>query len=250
MKTTQQRLADEKEFHNHAFEDGKRKSVGKFYLINEKIEKNFDAIVSHSPKGKHILEYGCGMGDRLFELSKKGAVCYGIDISDYAITTLQSRADNQGLNVKYLVMNAEDLSFEDSKFDLIYGSGILHHLSLEKAFETISKKLKPSGKAVFIEPLGHNYIINRFRNKTPDLRTEDEHPLLMHDFALAKKYFEKLTIRYYFLTSLSLPLLLGKNIPGFLLSISNFVDDAIFALLPPMRKYAWQVLVEFENPKK
>jgi len=44
------------------------------------------------------------------------------------------------------------------------------------------------GSAIFIDPLGHNPAINMFRRSTPDLRTEDEHPLLLEDFRLAGRY--------------------------------------------------------------
>lgn len=38
----------------------------------------------------------------------------------------------------------------------------------------------------FSEPLGHNPIINWYRNRTPEMRTEDEHPLLIKDIEFAK----------------------------------------------------------------
>jgi hypothetical protein len=37
----------------------------------------------------------------------------------------------------------------------------------------------PAGWALFSEPLGHNPLVNWYRNRTPEQRTEDEHPLLL-----------------------------------------------------------------------
>ena len=249
LKSDEDRLQDERNFHDEIFSSKKRKSVGKFYSINKTIEKDYDAEIFQNPKGKVILEYGCGMGDKLMSLDKLGAMTHGIDISQFAIRDLSTKAKVVGSKTVYEVMNAENLTFEDRTFDLIYGSGILHHLNLEKAFLTIGRKLKNGGRAIFIEPLGHNPLINGFRNKTPDIRTEDEHPLLVGDFVAAKKYFDKISVRYYYLSTLGLPLIFGERTPNFLITIFNFLDKIIFTIVPPLRKHAWQVLLKFEKPK-
>lgn len=251
-KPVARRLEDEQKFHNEIFESDKRSNeVGHFYSITRKINEKYESEIFDNPQGKRILEYGCGMskGGRLKRLAKAGAFAYGIDISDYAIGHLSENAISEGLDIRYEVMNAEDMSFDDDYLDIIYGSGILHHLDLHNAFNSISGKLKKGGKAVFIEPLGHNPLINKFRNKTPDIRTDDEHPLLITDFDLAKKYFQNVDIRYFYLTTLIVPVLFKKNSPQILVTFFDKVDQAIFFLFPFMRKYAWQVLISFTGPK-
>ena len=251
MKTIEKRLEDEQKFHNEIFETNKRtKEVGRFYSINDAIVKAYDDFIFENPKGKVFLEYGCGMakGGRSIRLAKLGAEVHGIDISNYAIDFLNKEADEEGLDIDYQVMNAEEMSFEDNYFDNIYGTGILHHLDLKKAFESIAKKLKKQGTAIFIEPLGHNLLINGFRNKTPAIRTEDEHPLLMPDFKLAKKYFGKVEVQYFYLTTLGVPFLFKKNQPKLLINFCNGVDQVLFTLLPFLRKHAWQVVVKFSDP--
>lgn len=252
MKTVDQRLKDEQSFHNEVFETDKRhKEVGRFYSINESIHKAYENLIFRNPKGKVYLEYGCGMDkeSRAERLAKEGATVHGIDISDYAIDHLSKRAKEQGLSINYQVMNAEEMTYPDDSFDVIYGTGILHHLDLEKALESISKKLKKGGQAVFIEPLGHNLFINGYRNRTPDIRTDDEHPLLIKDFDLAKRFFNDLDVRYFYLTTLGLPVLFKDKSPKFLIRFFNAFDRTVFTLLPFMRKYAWQVVVKFNDPK-
>jgi SAM-dependent methyltransferase len=195
------------------------------------------------------LEYGCGMGSKVFKLSSLGANCSGIDISDYAIQQAIKKSENENLSITLKVMNAENLEFGDNKFDMIFGTAILHHLDLEKAYKTISKSLKPAGFAVFIEPLGHNVLINRFRDKTPELRTEDEHPLLMKDIELAKEFFNKIELRHYYLSTLILPVVFKNRIPKFLLKIFDSLDSILFSF-PFMKRLSWQILVKLEEPKK
>ena len=252
MKTVEKRLEDEQKFHNEIFESDKRtEEVGRFYAITDKIHRDYEAAIFDAPQNKVVLEYGCGMakGNRVVRLAREGAEVHGIDISDYAINHLSEEAKKQGLAIDYRVMNAEDMTYPDDMFDTIYGSGILHHLDLDKSYKSIADKLKPSGKAVFIEPLGHNPLINGFRNKTPDIRTEDEHPLLMDDFKLATTYFKKIDVKYYYLSTLAVPLVFGRKPPKSLVSFFDGVDRLVFSLLPFMRKYAWQVLVVFSQPR-
>lgn len=251
MKTVEKRLQDEQKFHNAIFKTNKRtEEVGRFYAINEAIHKVYENFIFEEPRDKVFLEYGCGMakGGRLTRLVRQGAIGHGIDISDYAIDFLNKEAEEEGLKIDYQVMNAEAMTFKDNYFDIIYGTGILHHLELDKAFESIAKKLKKKGTAIFIEPLGHNPLINGFRNKTPDIRTDDEHPLLMPDFKLAKNYFNKVDIEYFYLTTLGVPLLFKKNQPKFLIKFCNRLDNLLFTLMPFLRKQAWQVVVKLSDP--
>jgi len=251
MKTVEKRLEDEQKFHNEIFESDKRtQEIGRFYAINDAIHDAYEGFIFNNPKDKVFLEYGCGMakGGRSVRLAKQGAKVHGIDISDYAVEFLTKEAAEEGLEIDYQVMNAEDMTFEDDYFDVIYGTGILHHLDLNNSYGNIAEKLKDDGTAIFIEPLGHNPLINGFRKKTPDIRTDDEHPLLMQDFKLAKKYFKKVEVKYFYLTTLAVPILFKKNQPKFLINFCNAVDKAIFAILPFMRKHAWQVVVKFSSP--
>ena len=95
MKTVEQRLVDEQNFHNQIFQDQARKKVGRFYSINGGIRKLFEDFIFSQPKDKVYLEYGCGMaeGNRLTRLTVKGAKCYGIDIG--SATSVMMKPDNR-----------------------------------------------------------------------------------------------------------------------------------------------------------
>ena len=55
-----------------------------------------------------------------------------IDISDVAVQETAEVARANGIAGSYLLMNAEETAFADNSFDLICGTGILHHLNLER----------------------------------------------------------------------------------------------------------------------
>jgi SAM-dependent methyltransferase len=180
-----------------------------------------------------------------------GARVVGIDISDVAIDKARETARAAGLSaIEYHRMNAEQLQFEDESFDLICGTAILHHLDLTRAYAEVARVLRPGGLAVFMEPLGHNPLINLYRRATPQMRTIDEHPLMMRDVHLASRYFDKVSPRYFVLQSLAaVPFHASKHFRS-ILGVLETADRTLFKMLPFTRRYAWQVILTMERPIK
>src|SRR3546814_9362268 len=100
-------------------------------------------------------------------------------------------------------MNAEAMTFPDDSFDLVFGSGIIHHLDIDRAFGEIARVLRPGGRAVFIEPLGLNPAIELYRRFTPSARTPAEHPLLRRDFRRFDAAFGSTSCRFYGIPTLA-----------------------------------------------
>jgi ubiquinone/menaquinone biosynthesis C-methylase UbiE len=178
----------EQKFHDERFADDtlRQSKVGRFYKIAASIQKEYQEKLKHFSADGKVLEYGCGKGGAAFFLAERAADIIAIDISTVAIKEATNLALKRGLsNVKFLQMNAEHLDL-DEKFNLICGSGILHHLNLTNALHEIKRVLQPGGHAVFIEPLGHNPFINLYRRFTPKIRSQDEHPLLVKDLETIK----------------------------------------------------------------
>src|SRR5262249_7691600 len=161
----------ERAFHDLTFTDESRMVVEKFYKIANSSRRFYQELLLTDCGRLRVLEYGCGPDGEAFILAEHGAKVAGIDISEVPIQ--KSTATGLSANLNFQVMNGEDLRFEDNTFDVVCGSGILHHLDLAKTLLEIGRVLKPGGRAVFIEPLGHNPLINWYRNRTPHLRTED-----------------------------------------------------------------------------
>lgn len=238
----EKRLKSEKEFHNETFSQNSRAAVKKYYKSANKSKEKYRELISEEIEGKHVLEYGCGPGSAAFDLAKLGAKVTAIDISDVAIEMAQKKAKEEGLEIEFHVMDAEDLQFDNDTFDLICGSGILHHLNLTDSYKEINRTLKPTGKAVFFEPLGHNPIINVYRMLTPKMRTDDEHPLLMKDLDHAKEYFSQVDTFHYNLTSI-----IGSFLP-FLTTALNKMDAFLFKNFGSLKRYSWIVVLQFSIP--
>lgn len=242
---------NEKQFFDFTFEFGVRKPVSKFYKVVQSSRKYYESFLLTDCCNKKVLEYGCGMGSYAFFLAKHGAKVTGIDMSKVAIDLAKTRANAEGINgIVFLVMDAEATQFEDSTFDLICGTGILHHLQLHKALMEVARILKPEGKAIFIEPMGYNPAINLFRKLTPHFRTRDEHPLTVKDLEFMEKFFHQVNCNFFHLFSL-LAVLFRNSRRFFSLvkTLDNF-DRKLFEKVSIVRPLAWQVVIILEKAKK
>ena len=135
-----------------------------------------------------MLDYGCGIGsitEQVVNYEPKNIS--GIDISDQSISIAKKRNNELNLNIQYQVQNCEKTTLSSNSFDVIYGSGILHHLDITKSIKELKRLLKTNGSLVFMEPLGTNPFINLYRKLTPGSRTIDEHPLVFKDFDFIKR---------------------------------------------------------------
>jgi SAM-dependent methyltransferase len=239
-------------FFDRAFSDEIRSGLWSTYYRVVRSSKDFYRHYLESRcEGAEVLEYGCGVTNHAFFLADRGArSVIGIDISPVAVERGNERVRSQGYDsVSYRVMDAEDMDFEDDSFDLVCGGAILHHLDLSRAYSELSRVLRPSGTAIFVEPLGHNPLINLFRDRTPELRTPDEHPLLMTDLRSAEEFFGTVRARFFHLSGLAaVPFRGAPGFPRMVAALDAF-DRALFRLVPPTRKHAWQVAIELTRPR-
>jgi len=244
------RIEREKEFHDQEFSENARVVVEKFYSIARTSRNYYLNTLLTNCKGKKVLEYGCGPGTYTCQLAQNGAFVTAIDISSVAIEKARAQAHERGFSehTSFHVMNAEELDFPENHFDIICGVSILHHLNLPSAMQQVSRVLKDSGTALFIEPLGHNFLINTYRALTPHLRSEDEHPLLKNDLKLISSFFNENRIAYFHLSSLLAVYFRNTRFFEKMLSACDSLDRLLF-LLPFLRLQAWQIVIELSHPK-
>ena len=107
-------------------------------------------LSGHLRPGMTVLELGCGTGYFTRELARSGAEVIAIDVSPELLNI--ARSNCSAPNVRYEIQNAYDLSYNDSIFDSVIGSSVLHHLEIEDAVREIYRVLKPNGTIFFTEP--------------------------------------------------------------------------------------------------
>ncbi len=127
-----------------------------FWLMNNPIRgfiQGFEArklkSMSDLPKGKTVLEIGCGQGRgtelirRYFEPAK----LYAIDLDENMIARAKRRVDDD--NVSFSVADVAHLPFVEGSFDAVFDFGILHHIpNWREALREINRVLKPGGSFI------------------------------------------------------------------------------------------------------
>jgi len=241
------RINREKEFHDHRFSEDSRAAQEKYYVAVSDGNAAYRNSIASAITDRVALEYGCGDEAYSILFSENAKKIFAIDISAVAIDKLNDIAKRKNINnVEYRVMNCEKMEFTDGQFDLIYGSGIIHHLDLNSSYSEISRCLKKGGKAIFWEPLGHNTFINLYRMFTPSARTVDEHPLVASDLKLLEKYFSNVKYTTFGLFTLFSVPFRSNSTFGSIFSVLKKIDKIILKL-PFLRYQAWFVLIEVEK---
>jgi SAM-dependent methyltransferase len=245
------RRESERLYHNARFgsDHDVRQSVQKWYAALRKGSMTHAALVQKLAADAKVLEYGCADGSYSLneeQIAQKCREYCGIDISDQAIFRATEQASALSLNnCRFIVMDAENMTFPDQTFDLVYGRGILHHLDIARCYSEIARVLRPGGIATFFEPMGYNPLINGYRSRTPDLRTPDEHPLLEKDLKTAGRFFRKVNVRYFGLSTLLAVPFSGSPLFKPLMSALETADD-LFLRLPLVGRNAWHVMLTLE----
>ena len=106
-----------------------------FYLTTKTRKGFYEAlaneIVSRIDRGR-VLDVGTGSGNLPVEIARRAPnlEIIGIDVSRVLIKIATRTAKREGVEsaVGFEVGTAYDLRFEDSYFDLVISSGVIHHL--------------------------------------------------------------------------------------------------------------------------
>ncbi len=98
-----------------------------------------------------ILDLACGYGRHANELSRRGFVVTGIDITAAFIERATSDASKAGLDSRFICCDIRDVDFRD-EFDVVLNmaDGAIGYLPTdvenERIFDVIADSLKPGGK--------------------------------------------------------------------------------------------------------
>jgi SAM-dependent methyltransferase len=241
----------ERRFHDHKVADGHGDESRDFYRAGglDLVWKSYLSAIGDL-RGKKILDFGCGEGWSTIQYAKHGATVFSFDISPESVRNLTKEARNKGIDgrIHPAVMAAESLAYPSSSFDLVLGVAILHHTDPFAAGAEISRVLKPGGRALFIEPLAHNWFLRLFRRLTPHRRTPTEQPMTVKQIDDFGKYFHMADYRGYHLLSIFPQGLLWATgsqwVFRWSLRMTECMDNWLLRTFRPLKRYCWSTIIE------
>ncbi len=233
----------EKEFHNKLQSKKHGRFENIFYKAIFNISEDFFNYLKDISNNCEILDYGCGVGAFVEKIAKYNPKkITGIDISEVSIDKAIDNTKSLDIDVTFKVDNCEKTSFNSNSFDIVYGTGILHHLKIKNCLDEIFRILRPNGNLVFIEPLGTNPLINIYRKLTPKSRSKDEHPLVKKDFEYINSKFKNINIKYYGLTTLIFFPFYRSPQNSKIFKLLTSLDQYLFKF-KIFQNFAWSVLI-------
>jgi len=102
-----------------------------------------------------FLDVACGLGFAMEEAGKRGATCYGLDLSYVPL----QRGKEAVKDLRMIQGDGEFLPWADDSFDYVICTGSLEHfLHPELGMREIARVLKPGGRAAILLPNSHNLL--------------------------------------------------------------------------------------------
>lgn len=102
-----------------------------------------------------VLDVGCGVGGSSIFLAKKfSCKVIGITLSKKQVEQATRNAERSGIanNTEFFVMDFENITFSDCKFDVVWTIESVCHANNKKKFiESVNRILKPGGRLIIAD---------------------------------------------------------------------------------------------------
>jgi 2-polyprenyl-3-methyl-5-hydroxy-6-metoxy-1,4-benzoquinol methylase len=178
-------------------------------------------------RGKVVLDFGCGSGENLIPLIRRGAHVIGIDISPDLIDLAKRRVQDAQMVADLRVRSAYETELPDHSVDVIFCMALIHHLEIPRVQAEMARILSAGGYIVVQEPIRFSKFYNRLRGilPAPTNVSDYEHPLTADEFkVLSQKYFISSNTRFFRLPFVPLVNRFSPRVPNWVFRLSNWLQ--------------------------
>lgn len=103
--------------------------------------------------GGSVLDLGCGTGENVLELARRGLTAWGLDATPKAIKAAEQKRDERGLTATFVLCDALDLAPLARTFDTVLDCGLFHVIDDEERIRYVAelpKVLRRGGRLLMI----------------------------------------------------------------------------------------------------
>jgi glutathione S-transferase len=100
-----------------------------------------------------VLDLGCGTGENVLELARRGLDAWGLDSTPAAIAAAEKKRDARGLRAKLVVGDALDLAPLGRTFDTVLDCGLFHVIEEDERrryLRELAHVLRPGGRHLML----------------------------------------------------------------------------------------------------
>jgi SAM-dependent methyltransferase len=217
---------------------------GSNYPYYERYRYLFDRL--GEVRGKRLLELCCGNGYVAVYFARRGADVFGVDISTTAVRHAQARvaANSCEGHLQFLRNSAYELCFPADSFDFVISNSAHHLQDWETLGREVHRVLRPGGRAIFVEPMGHNWFFQFVRSHPfyQTLASPDEkgHGVRCEDAERFARLFRSCRLEGKHFLFTAKRVIRNRS----LLRVLARIDHALFRAWPGLEKWASVCIVE------
>ncbi len=224
-------------------EEASRADVISHAMQWEATKFSYDLIDKFKSSLKHnrlkILDIGCGSGAETLFFLEKGFHVTAIDIEKESVfRTLKTIKEYSNENYDVKEMNAEEMTFPDGIFDVVYINCMLMHTNNRKVISEAKRVLRKEGLLV-IKEVKKDWIFSfPYRTFSPYRKTKPKY-LSWKD--IQKLEMEGFKHEEFYLTASAFngAFFLNQNAGYALMWLFQRFDSFLFKVMPSLRRLSW-----------
>lgn len=100
-----------------------------------------------------VLDLGCGTGENVLELARRGLDAWGLDSTPAAVAAAEKKRDARGLTAKFVLGDALDLAPLGRTFDTVLDCGLFHVIAEDERrryLQELAHVLRPGGRHLML----------------------------------------------------------------------------------------------------
>lgn len=196
---------------------------------------------------KLVLDLGCGAGENLPILVKRGGRVIGLDVSPELVAIASERLRRHSTEATLKVASAYNTGLDTDSVDAIFCMAVLHHLDLARVRTEIQRILRPGGCLIVREPVRDSVVLSGLRKLIPE-RREDvsafERPLKKADLAFLGGGLQRLSSARFRLPHIPVVQRLAPNLSG----KAWQMDKWLLRNFAVLKRYATIEVIKFVKP--